>query len=370
MRPAFSLMCALMLVLPLGSIQALAQQSPQAQPLGQEAAEAAAASSRGAQEQDQAAENAPPASTVPQEAKLRWLATEPAAGQQVRLRLRDAALQAVLDPATRWELVAISPGQAPQPLAADLRLPPGGEAWPVYSVPAALGPARSPPDSQDTLWPLLLPGARLPLAKLKVVAAPPAKGDGFARAVDIVQLDQAGEPLGSAASGVVSPPGLAGAGPNWFSVRADAQALGWAVVVHDGLGREASAGSTPGLLQLSKIDAYVAEVMLSTVMPAGAELRLRCYPADAPAAPAASASAEASSAATADPDSAPLSGEFSRLEPLVADPSLRSNRAEPGRLRDRLGEAPGWFPALGMAIAGCGLLVFGLRLLRRPAEEA
>jgi hypothetical protein len=345
----------------------------------------------------------PAAASGPQASDIRWLRGVPPAGASVRIRLRDSALSAVLDPAQQWELVVVDATGKASPLAAQLEMPAGEAGWPVYTVGAAFGASRNDLTSGDSFWPLLLPDNRLPLAKLKLVASVPAEGAPQAKAVDIVRLDSAGSPLRSLASGVVSPAGMPGAEPNWFILSPDTSPDTWAVQVHDRLGSSAASGTPPNFLQLSKVDAYAAEVLLSATLPEQGVLQLRVRPrtgggavaptgADAVTAPISAATDNP--AAAAPPVSPPpdpvaaltaqgpvasagspaspadaIAGEFTLLRALSPAESAAVPPTRPTRMLAGGFAFPGWLPALGLGLVGALLLWFGLKLLRPLPEH-
>lgn len=301
----------------------------------------------------------------PAEGLVGWLKTEPLPGTLVRLRLRDSALLAVLDPELRWEVVALAPGAAPVVVPAMLEESQGEPGWPLYTIDAAYLPSRSGPDTGSNYWPLLVQDNRLPLAKLKLVAARPESGTPFPKAVDIVRLAEDGGVLRSLASGVVSPEGVPGAEPNWFVLQPESAPESWAVEVHENLG---SGDADTPMLHLTKVDAYAAEVFIRVALPQAAELRLRVYPLDPAAEPSNPTPEEL---ALAEADTPELYGELRSLTPFT--PELETQPADAGRLKlpdlaglPKLPAMPGWLPALVLGVAGVLLLLLGIRLMQPP----
>jgi hypothetical protein len=263
---------------------------------------------------------------------------------------------------------------------------PAGEAgWPVYTFPAAFGPSRSEVTTNDSFWPLLLPDNRWPLVKLKLVATSPAGSTPLAKAVDIVRLDDAGRARRSLASGVVAPTGLPGAQPNWFTLAPESGSETWAVQVHERLGTGGVAQQPGSFLQLSRVDAYAAEVLLHLTVPAQGTLQLRVNQAGRPAAAADSAQASgtappsataavpvpSATSATSAVQAVAVDAEFASLRPLSAEEQAR--QAEPASERSTAADwrgLPGWAPALGLGLLGALLLWWGLRLLRPVPESS
>jgi hypothetical protein len=307
----------------------------------------------------------------PAEALVGWLKAEPLPDTPIRLRLRDAALFAVLNPELRWELVVLAPGEPARQVLAVLELPDGSPGWPLYSVDAAYGPARSDAESGDSHWPLILANGRLPLAKLKLVASRPASGTPFPKAIDVVRVADDGSVLRSLASGVVNPDGVAGAGPNWFELRPEISPDKWVVQVHELLG-SASTASPPPMLQLSKIDAYAAEAFIRTTAPSNAELRLRIYTAEHPDAPESAPQPNEVEASLSDQPAPDLYGELRSLSPFTPTPTTtvqdRSKRPHQPNLPGipSLPPLPGWAPSLVLGLAGFFLLWIGIRLMQPP----
>ena len=241
----------------------------------------------------------------------------------------------------------------------------------LYLVAATLGPMHHDAVSGSNVWPLLLTDPRLPLARLKLSAAP--SGNGQSRNIRLVRLNADGSVLSSGASypwAQQLTDGGVQRDERWLDVPPAVEPQPYGIAVAD--------GQDPPL-QLSSVVAYAAEVCLTCTAPAQGELQLQIRPATmsaiptqpAAVAPGAPSAGEPAAGQTGAGGPTPalatrvIDGEFNSLEPLTtAAPAPAASPAKaPFKLPFRL---PAWTSAVTFGVPGVLLLLWGLSLLRRP----